>query len=71
MNQETYTDSQPPVLIKPNYLKLTGKASPRVEEIVPLENALLNMNEILKNLALTAEKKVNIFFLLECLRLLY
>ena len=29
-----------------------------VEPIVPLENALSNMNQILKNLAQTAEKKV-------------
>lgn len=31
----------------------------QVEEIVPLENALLNMNEILKHLTSNAEKKVN------------
>ncbi len=63
LNQETsYKDiekeSNPTLLIKPNHLKLTAKASPRVEGIVPLENALLNMNEILKDLALSAEKKV-------------
>ena len=49
--------------IKPNTLELYNSnnecQSMRVKELVPLETALLNMNEILKNLTSNAEKKVN------------
>ena len=48
-------------LNKPSFLDLNQKnyeEEPEVQEIVPLENALSNMNEILKNLAESAEKKV-------------
>ena len=52
--------------VKPNTLELYNSnnecQSMRVKELVPLETALLNMNEILKNLTLTAEKKVNFFY---------
>lgn len=46
--ENLFTDSKPK----------TERTS-EVEEIVPLENALSNMNQILKNLAQTAEKKKN------------
>jgi hypothetical protein len=34
---------------------------PKQGEIVPLENALLNMNEVLKNLTMSAQSKVSWF----------
>lgn len=38
--------------------KLTLSVCEHENEIVPLENALLNMNEVLKNLTLNAHNKV-------------
>lgn len=42
-------------------VKDTVDAKDTKNEIVPLENALLNMNEVLKNLTLNAQNKVRYF----------
>ncbi len=61
VNEHVRLGKQLPV--KPNTLELYNSnnecQSMRVKELVPLETALLNMNEILKNLTSNAEKKVN------------